>query len=94
VANLEIDKKITRKKRFQQWWKIEGKIECAVALVVLAILISYGSNPLVSAIVMCFVAMWSFGKMFFRKDLRLFLFIIGVFFLYKGLMGLLSYYGL
>jgi hypothetical protein len=92
VAILEIDKKITRKERFQIWWKSGGNIQCAIALVALIILVSYRDNALVVGITACFIALWGFGKLFFKKEHRYLVFIMSTWILYKGIVEILSYY--
>ena len=41
VGVLEMNRKAPRKERLAKWWKIEGKIECAGALVLLLVLVIF-----------------------------------------------------
>ncbi len=92
VAILEIEKKYTKKEQWKKWWKIEGKIESVATVISLAIVIPLWNHSLTFPIFCCFVAIWSFGKIYFRRDKWALLFILGLFFLYRGLSGLLSFY--
>jgi hypothetical protein len=78
--------------RWKKWWKVEGKIEVLALLLSIAIVIPCWNNPLTLPIFFCFIAAWSFVKIFFRRDLWAFLFITGLFFFYKGITGLLVLY--
>ncbi len=90
VAILEIRKKYTKKEQWKKWWGVEGKIESIATVISLAIVIPLWAYSLTLPIFSCFVAVWLFGKIYFRRDKWAILFILGLFFLYRGLSGLLS----
>ncbi|HLB52614.1 MAG TPA: hypothetical protein VJK48_02755 [Chlamydiales bacterium] len=83
---------MTRKEKIQKWWKIEGKLECLGALLTIIILIPYGNNPLVFGLITCTIALWCFGKIFFRKNQWQMLSLCGLWALYQGLTSLLAYF--
>lgn len=68
MAILEISKKLSKKERFLKWWKIEGKIECAAAIVVLVVIIVFWNSLFVQAIIAFTAAVWCLGKIYFRRD--------------------------
>ncbi len=84
--------KISKKERFANWWKVEGKIECFGALILLIILIVFWDNVYVEAGSLLFVSLWCLGKIYFRKDQWAFLllgaaltFLQGISILFKHL---------
>lgn len=85
VVILEIE-------QWKKWWQIEGKIEILVTVIALAVVIPFWNHPLTIPIFSCFVAIWTLGKIFFRKDQLLLLAILSIYFLHKGINGLLSFY--
>ena len=87
VAILEIEKTVSKKEKWKKWWKLEGKIEVFVGIIALSLTIYFSNYPLTDPIFSCFVALWCFGKIFFRKDKWSLLLILGLFFLYRGLIG-------
>ncbi len=68
MANLEITHKPSKKERFLKWWRIEGKIECASAVIVLVIMLVYWDSLLVQGVIALVGAAWCLGKIYFRRD--------------------------
>lgn len=84
---MEIEKAISKKEKWKKWWKLEGKIEVCVAIITLSLAIYFSKSPLTDPIFAGFIALWCFGKIFFRRDKWPILCIGGLFFLYKALTG-------
>lgn len=63
-----MNQKISRKQRIANWWKIEGKIECAGALILLIVLITFWDNTLVTGVSGLVCSLWCLGKIYFRRD--------------------------
>lgn len=59
---------INQKKEIAHWWNNERKIECAGALLLLIVLITFWENPLVEGGAGIFASFWCLGKIYFRRD--------------------------
>ncbi len=92
VGVLEINKTISKRERFQIWWKQGGKIRSFIALGILAMLILCSGNQLMIGITICLVSLYSFVRLFYNKEHRYFVFAMSVWLLYKGITELLCYF--
>lgn len=91
VGVLEMNQKLTRKERIAKWWKVEGKIECAGALIVLVILITFWDSTLVNGIVGLTCGVWCLGKIYFRRDQAAFLLVVAALLFLQGTSELFKY---
>ncbi len=92
VATLEVKNKLSKKERFQKWWKVEGKVETAGAIVVLVLSILFWNSALIEGALGLTVAIWAFVKIYFRRDQWQLLAILGTWALYQGLSILARQY--
>lgn len=90
MAILEIEQKSVNKEKWKKWWSLETKIETLAALISAPIVIAFWDYPLTLPLFSCFVALWCFGKIFFQREKWALLSILALFFLYRGLVGLLT----
>lgn len=65
---MEVTHKPTKKERFLKWWKVEGKIECTAAFVVLVVMLTFWDSLLVQLLVAISCGIWALGKIYFRRD--------------------------
>lgn len=91
VEVLEMNQKISRKERIAKWWKVEGKIECIGAAIVLIILTVFWDDALVNGIVGIACAIWCLGKIYFRRDKWAFLLLGAVLLFLQGISELFKY---
>lgn len=85
VGVLEMNQKISRKEQIANWWKIEGKIECIGALILLIVVIAFWDNVFVEAGALLFASLWCLGKIYFRKDQWTFLLFVAAMLFLQGM---------
>ncbi len=86
-----MNERISRKQRIAMWWKVEGKIECIAAAIVLIILSVFWGNLLVEGVLGIIIAVWCLGRIYFRRDQWAFLSLAALWTSYQGIHALLDY---
>ena|SRR3990167_5635990 len=92
VGVLEMNENMSRQEKFRKWWRIEGKIECVGAVIMLGLLIFFWNNNLVEGILGIVASVWALGKIYFRRDQKLFLILIFGLVFFQGLSHIFAYF--
>lgn len=91
VGVLEMNQRVSRKERIAKWWKIEGKIECTGAFILLIVLITFWDNVWVECGGLLFGSLWCLGKIYFRRDQWAFLLLGATLLFLQGIAVLFKY---
>lgn len=86
-----MNQKISTKERIAKWWKVEGKIECGGALILLIILITFWDNTLVIGVSGLVCSFWCLGKIYFRRDQWAFLLLASALLFLQAISELFKY---
>ena len=86
--------KVSKREKFLKWWRVEGKIECIGGIIAMTVMITFWENLLIQGIVMILGSFWALGKIYFRRDQKLFLILLAGLVFFQGLSHIFAHFKL